>query len=82
MLCAISYNLYNLKNVKNTQGRLLLLVELKVTLLHVCFLRFLKSWKWYQIGQSVSIKNNKDSSSDLVLIAGDLNSSSRICIIK
>ena len=37
-------NLHNLKNVKNTLERVLLLVKatlLKVTLLHVCFSRFL-----------------------------------------
>ena len=46
--CAIWYHLYNLKNVKNTYGGVLLLVKLvadllKVTLLHGCFSRFLKS---------------------------------------
>ena len=50
MLCAIWYHLYNLKNVKNTHGGVLLLIKLqpkkratllKVTLLDVCFSRFL-----------------------------------------
>ena len=45
MLCAIWYHLYNSKNVENThEGVLLLLaILLKVTLLHVCFSRFLNS---------------------------------------
>ena len=39
MLCAIWYHLDNLKNVKNVHEGVLLL--LKVTLLHGCFLRVL-----------------------------------------
>ena len=47
MRCAIWYHLYNLLNVKNTYGGVLLFVslqaksQLKVTLLHECFSRFL-----------------------------------------
>ena len=48
MRCAIWYHLYNLKNVKNTHGGVLILVklqasslQLKLILLHRCFLRFL-----------------------------------------
>ena len=41
--CAIWHHLYNLKNVKNTHGGVLILVklQLKLTLLHGCFARFL-----------------------------------------
>ena len=39
MLCRIWYHLYNLKNVKTTHGGVLLLV-LKITPLHRCFLNF------------------------------------------
>ena len=50
MLFAIWHHLYIFKNVKNTsEGGLL-----KVTLLHGCFSRYLKLYKWYQIAQSVS----------------------------
>ena len=48
MLCNIWYHLYNLKNMKNTHGGVLFLVklqaekQLKVTLVHGCFSRFLK----------------------------------------
>ena len=38
--CAICYHLYNFENVKNTHAGVLILV-LKVTLLHRCFLCFL-----------------------------------------
>ena len=39
MPCAIWYHLYNLKNVKNTHGGVL--ISVKLTLLHGCFLCFL-----------------------------------------
>ena len=43
MRCEIWYHLYNLENVKNTHGGVLILVklQLKLTLLHGCFSRFL-----------------------------------------
>ena len=64
----ILYNFYNLNNVKNTHGGVLLLVKLqakamleascrliqKVTLLHGCFSRFFKLYKWYQTAQSIT----------------------------
>ena len=48
--CAIWYHLHISKNEKNTHLGVLLL---KVTLLHGCFLRFLKLYIWHQITQSI-----------------------------
>ena len=49
LFCALWYHLYNLENVKNTHGGML-----KVKLLHECFSRFFKLYKWYQIAQRIS----------------------------
>ena len=58
MFYAIWHHLYNLKNVKNNHGGGLLLVKLqallKVTLLHGCFSRFFKLYKWHQIAQRIT----------------------------
>ena len=47
--CAIWYHLYNLKNVENTHGGVLILI-----LLHWCFSRFFKLYKWYQTAQRIT----------------------------
>ena len=61
MFYAIWHHLYNLKNVKNNHGGALLLVKLqallKVTLLHGCFSRFFKLYKWHQIAQRISLSS-------------------------
>ena len=61
MFYAIWHHLYNLKNVKNNHGGVLLLVKLqallKVTLLHGCFSRFFKLYKWHQIAQRISLSS-------------------------
>ena len=61
MPCKIFHHLCHLKNVKSTHGGLLLLADfrletatlLKVTLVHGCFSRFFKLYKWYKIAQSI-----------------------------
>ena len=56
MLCAIWYHFYKLKNLKNTHGGVTFkpATLLKVALLHGCFSRFFKLYKWYQIVQSIT----------------------------
>ena len=48
----IWYNLYNLENGKNTHGGVL-----KVKLLHGCFSRFLKLYKWYHIVERITYED-------------------------
>ena len=63
-LCASWYHLYKLKNVENTLRGVLLLVKLQtwslkmLALLHRCFSRFLKFYKWYQIAQNITFYPN------------------------
>ena len=63
-LCASWYHLYKLKNVENTHRGVLLLVKLQtwslkmLALLHRCFSRFLKLYKWYQIAQNITFYPN------------------------
>ena len=60
MRCAIRYHLYNLKNVKNTHGGVNFSkvagfsLQLKYTLFHGCFSRFLNRKKRYQIAQRIT----------------------------
>ena len=65
MHCAIWYHLYNLKNAENTYEGVLLLVKLQVLACNftkrntpswVFFTFHVKIYKWYQIVQSVSYK--------------------------
>ena len=60
MLCAIWYHFYKLKNLKNTHGGVTFkpATLLKVALLHGCFSRFFKLYKWYQITQSFTFMEN------------------------
>ena len=59
MLCAIWYHFYKLKNLKNTHGGVTFkpATLLKVALLHGCFSRFFKLYKWYQIAQRIVDKS-------------------------
>ena len=58
LICAILYHLYYFKNVKNTHGGVLLLV-LKVTLLHWCFLRFLNCANSAKSRKAKNSSNNR-----------------------
>ena len=63
ILHAIWYDLHSAKNVQNTLGGVLHLVKLqssalvKVTLPHGFFFTFFKLYKLYQIGQSITYRN-------------------------
>ena len=65
MFCVLWYHLFNFKNVKYTHEGVLLLVKLYANLLKLYFTKsntppwvfftFLKLYKWYQIGQRITI---------------------------
>ena len=64
MRYAVWYHLYNIKSVKNAHGGVLLLVKLQASACNFtnsstyprAFFTFFKMCKWYQIVQSITMK--------------------------